>query len=187
MRYFFCQGYKQHYSCSAFQALVDLVRQRVHHVLNPACEKKQLAFEALYKRHKNRVYGYMSQKISADKIDDVFQLVFAKLHQKKHLYKKEYPFLPWFYTLIKNTLIDFCRKEKIIFEKLSSEPIAHEHSNETELNLNLKEEEYQLLYAKFVEGFGYKELEEEFNASASTLRKRVSRLIATIRKRNSYE
>lgn len=147
----------------------------------------QLAFERLYKRHKNRVYGYMSQKMAADKIDDVFQLVFTKLHQKKHLYKREYPFLPWFYTLIKNTLIDFCRKEKIIFEEFASEPVASESFNETDLNLNLKEEEYQLLYAKFVEGFGYKELERGFDASASTLRKRVSRLITAIRKRNGYE
>ena len=155
------------------------------------------AFEELYKRYKNRVYGFLAKKITnSSQQDDVFQLVFMKLHQKKHLYNTEYSFSPWFFTLINNTIIDHYRKNKRNHDEIDLDNYDEEvkHINNYDLeeinNLGLDEKQYQLLYLKFVEGHGYKELEKEFNTSASALRKRVSRLLKSLRdlkQRGSHE
>ena len=151
------------------------------------------AFEELYRRYKNRVYGFLAKKVDSSQQDDVFQLVFMKLHEKKHLFKSEYRFSPWFFTLIKNTIIDHYRKNRVKHEELTIDPVYEdqdETSTEEISSLHLDENQQRLLYLKFVEGYGYKELEEEFKTSAATLRKRVSRLITNLRNlrpRGSHE
>lgn len=145
------------------------------------------AFEDLYSRHKGKVYGYIRSKAGAERAEDIFQSAFARLHQKRGLYRDEYPFLPWFFTLVKNVIVDHFRKEKIRFEELGQEPIANaEENNEAfELEeLGLDEDQFKLLYLKFVEGRGYKELEEEFSSSSAALRKKVSRVLQKLRGEN---
>lgn len=142
------------------------------------------AFSELYRRYKNRVYGYLQGKIRPGELDDVFQKIFLKLHAKRHLFKEEYPFAPWFFTLCRHVIIDHYRLQKDLdFEELARELKAEEGELEGEAMKvpQMDPEQYRLLYMKFVEGRGYKELEEEFQANASTLRKRVSRIISALR------
>lgn len=150
------------------------------------------AFEALYRRFRSRVYGYLAKKVTGDDRDEVFQMVFLKLHEKSHLFRSDLPFTPWFFTLIRNTVIDFYRSQKIDYVALEGEALeAFESSGNETKGFNLREgrpslaalniEDQQLLYEKFVEGHGYKELEVQFGMKAATLRKRVSRLIKKLR------
>ncbi len=142
------------------------------------------AFEQLYRRYKSRVYGFLRAKVKENQIDDLFQQVFQKLHEKKHLYDVEYKFTPWFFTLIKHVVIDSYRKEKIDYVELAIEPEAPEENEASELELNINTDDEKLLFMKFVEQRGYKELAEEFNSNSSALRKRLSRLIAKIKGEN---
>lgn len=146
------------------------------------------AFETLYARHKGKVYGYIKAKTS-EGAEDVFQSAFARLHQKKELYKSEYPFLPWFFTLVRNVVADHGRKlsKQPRTQSLEQEPAAKESAGEIQRSdelegMNLSEEQFSLLYKKFVEGRGYKELEKELGSTSAALRKKVSRLAQKLRK-----
>ena len=71
------------------------------------------AFEALYQRHGGRVYGYLDRRLGHRyRTDEVFQEVFLKLHRSRGRYDASFPFLPWLFTLCRNTLIDHLRTER---------------------------------------------------------------------------
>ncbi|MCR9204257.1 MAG: sigma-70 family RNA polymerase sigma factor [Halobacteriovoraceae bacterium] len=147
------------------------------------------AFEELYQRYHQKVMGFIAKKVKENDKEEVFQLVFVRLHQKKHLFDSQFPFAPWFFTLIRHVVIDHYRKEKVDYVELAQEPEfenddsqEEEHREEANKILaNLKDEEAILLYKKFVDGLTYKELERELKSSPSALRKRVSRLIKKIK------
>lgn len=141
------------------------------------------AFNELYRRYRARVYGYLFKKVKAGHKDDVFQKIFLKLHHKRYLYKAEYPFAPWFFTLCRHVVIDHYRtsKEALPLESIDLLESPEEQGGEFGDLPPMEAEQFRLLYAKFVEGKGYKELEQEFEASSSALRKRVSRLLAMLR------
>jgi len=139
------------------------------------------AFEELYRRYRSRVYGYLQNKVPTGERDDVFQKIFLKLHHKRFLYNQEYQFAPWFFTLCRHVIIDHYRLKKVDLETLSEKLSLEEHESIDKELPPMSDEQFKLLYMKFVEGRGYKELEVEFNSSASSLRKRVSRLLASLR------
>lgn len=145
-------------------------------------EGEAFAFEELYRRYRARVYGYLHKKVPGEEKDDVFQKIFLKLHQKRHLFNSDYPFAPWFFTLCRHVVIDHYRCSR---EVVSMDQVEDLTSPGSELDFQelpeMEADHFKLLYAKFVEGKGYKELEAEFSASSSALRKRVSRLLATLR------
>ena len=138
-------------------------------------------FNEIYLRYKKRVYGYLMKRVKTEQSDDLFQQVFSRLHEKRYLFKQGDPFAPWFFTLIKNLVIDFYRKNKIEFVELDSDP-EYEESSKVDLELFKK---HEVLYLKFVDGHSYKELEEHFKTPAATLRKRVSRVINKIKDKGS--
>ena len=73
----------------------------------------ETAFQSLYERHSGKVYGFLKKRILSDeKVNDIFQEVFLKIHRSKHLYKKSFPVLPWFFTITKTVMIDELRKDK---------------------------------------------------------------------------
>lgn len=145
------------------------------------------SFNELYDRYKQKVMGFLFKKVKEGEREEVFQLVFTRLHEKKHLYNSSQPFAPWFFTLIRNVIIDHYRRGRIEYVELNSsyEPFEGSDSEdrsdkETEASevLNeLKEDEAILLYRKFVDGLTYNELEKEFSTKSATLRKRISRLV----------
>lgn len=55
------------------------------------------AFERLYRRHKSRIFGFLTAKLQDQaEAEDVFQVVFTKLHVARGKYRPEIPFLPGF-------------------------------------------------------------------------------------------
>ncbi len=148
------------------------------------------SFDELYGRYKGKVYGFISSRVKEHSRDEIFQRVFTRLHQKKHLYKQEYPFAPWFYTLIRNVIIDFYRERKFEYIELNEEMMWEREDEIQEFDLSilesLDEKEALLLYQKFVEGLSYKELEDKLNIKSATLRKRISRLVKKLKDNLGY-
>ncbi len=73
----------------------------------------QTAFQSLYERHSGKVYGFLKKRISSEqKVHDIFQEVFLKIHRSKHQYKKNFAVLPWIFTITKSVMIDELRKDK---------------------------------------------------------------------------
>lgn len=71
------------------------------------------AFSILYTRLSPKIYGYLNYKVhKTEKVNDIFQEVFVRIHKTKHLYKKDFPLLPWIFTITRNLVIDEMRKSK---------------------------------------------------------------------------
>ena len=76
------------------------------------------AFQELHSRHAPKIYGYLTKKLgSGSHADDVFQETFLRLHRFRNKYDSSFPFLPWFYTLCRNTMLDDQRKRRVLRER----------------------------------------------------------------------
>ena len=68
------------------------------------------AFNCLYNKYKSLVYGYLYKKVnSRTDVDEIFQDVFLRLHRSRSRYKSEFPFKPWLFAVLRNSLIDYSR------------------------------------------------------------------------------
>lgn len=67
------------------------------------------AFEALYRRHSGRVFDYLKKRTNSETACELLQDIFLKLHNIRHQYLAQYPFLPWLFAISRNALIDFLR------------------------------------------------------------------------------
>lgn len=71
------------------------------------------AFKILYERHSSKVFGFLKNRIRNDqKVSEIYQEVFIKIHKSKNLYNDTLPLLPWIFTITKTVMIDELRKEK---------------------------------------------------------------------------
>jgi RNA polymerase sigma-70 factor, ECF subfamily len=75
-------------------------------------QEPQIAFEVLFGRYRDRVYGFLSQQISdASRVDDLFQNVFLKAFRGLPNFKLESRFKTWLYTIASNVLMDELRSK----------------------------------------------------------------------------
>lgn len=151
------------------------------------------AFELLYRRHRQRLFGFLLGRLkSRSEAEEVFQSVFAKLHQARHSYRREVPFLPWLFTIARNALIDHLRRQRrqqhvVLSEEAVAAGVApaREHvpigAAIAEL-ASLSAAQRQVLELRFNQGLSFQEIAEELQLSAGNARQIVSRAIARLRK-----
>lgn len=151
------------------------------------------AFEALYGRHRSRVFGFLLARLKErSEAEDVFQAVFVKLHRKRHHYKPEIPFLPWLFTLARNTLIDHVRKRSAEGKHVTVSEAAIENyaapvsdtspiaAGVAELS-KLNEIQRQALELRFNQGLTFAEIADQMQTSADNSRQIISRAIRKLR------
>ena len=64
------------------------------------------AFEIIYGRHKDKVYTYLSKRLTdKNSIEDVFQNVFIKFHKSKQNYNPKFTLMKWIYTISKRSYL----------------------------------------------------------------------------------
>jgi len=115
---------------------------------------------------------------------DVTQITFIKVYQKKNHYKESLPLLPWLYKIAYNSCIDTIRKKRLYKlltgREASSEPsyeIHEEYMSDTLRNAldHLSYKDRALVYSRAVDGFEYAQLAKIYGVSSATLRKRYER------------
>ena len=153
-------------------------------------EGNSAAFEALYKRHSGRVYGYLMVKLrDRSKADDVFQLTFLKLHQSRLRYDDSLPFVPWLFTISQSVLVDWFRKSKTIREDLN-EAFIHQQAAVAPVNLAtssdidlglLEGAQKTAVELRYGEDFSFQEIARRLETSPSNVRQLVSRGIKKLR------
>ena len=80
------------------------------------------AFEMLYQRHANNVFGYLSKKLkNKEMAEDVLQETFLRLHRFRAKYDSSLPFLPWLFTLCRNAMVDGIRSQSSLREELHND------------------------------------------------------------------
>lgn len=95
-----------------------------------------LAFEQLYKKHKDSVYRFVLNQISSTEIaEEVFQDIWAKVINNKNQYtanKNQASFKTWLFTIARNTIVDYYRAQGRIKqwqEQLEIDEVAIPTSN----------------------------------------------------------
>ena len=152
------------------------------------------AFQALYKRHKGRIMGYLIKKLKdLDEAEDVFQSVFVKLHAGRFRYKEDIPFLPWIFTITKNTMVDYIRKKGIYKKHISVDSVyigsrATDTTNEplpisavfSELS-SLNDSQRKALELRFNDGLSFEDIGKHMKITQSNARQIASRAVRALR------
>lgn len=75
------------------------------------------AFAELYDHFLTPIYKYIYFKVPEAEVEDLTETVFLKCWQKLNKYKKtQFNFSSWLFRIAKNTVIDFYRTHKELFE-----------------------------------------------------------------------
>ncbi|MCF8114539.1 MAG: RNA polymerase sigma factor [Desulfotignum sp.] len=153
------------------------------------------AFHILYNRHKGRLMGYLIARLKdPDDAEDIFQSIYAKLHASRYKYRQDIPFLPWFFTIAKNTMIDQIRKNntrkkhirvdaEYINTRADKTKTAHQQIGSAIPELSrLNDSQRQTLALRFNEGLSFQEIAAHLETTSSNARQTASRAVRTLRK-----
>ncbi|MCO4753717.1 MAG: sigma-70 family RNA polymerase sigma factor [Bacteriovoracaceae bacterium] len=145
------------------------------------------AFEILFKRHKDKIYGYLVKRLKdVTQADEVFQNAFIKLHRRKELYDPNKAFIKFLYVVVRSEMLDYLRAKKISVE---FDEIVHmpQESNEDieRVDLNsvdtLSEKEKIALSLRYYEEHEFLEIAQKLNTSSANARKIISRGIKKLK------
>ena len=151
------------------------------------------AFEELYGRHKSRVFGFLMGKLKdRSEAEDMFQAIFAKLHQNRHRYRPDIPFLPWLFTISRNAVIDHVRKKAAHRKYMTDSEYPVESYADPGPGLGsmdevlpqlagLSESQRQALELRFSQGLTFAEIAERMQTSADNSRQIISRAVRKLR------
>ena len=138
--------------------------------------------------------GYLITKLKdLDEADDVFQSVFFKLHAGRFNYKEDIPFLPWIFTIARNTMIDHIRKKGTYKKHISvdteyinsraggnnREPLSI-GATMSELS-SLSDLQRQTLELRFNEGLSFEDVGKHMKITHSNARQIASRAVRVLR------
>lgn len=149
------------------------------------------AFDALYIRHSGKVFGFIKNKIKKPEFaHDLFQETFSKIHKSKHLYNKTFPLLPWIFTIAKNVLIDYVRKENlrtfvdVELDTLPSPDPVEAPPIEKIVNpllVNLPESQRLAIQMRYLEEKTFEEIASHLKTTSLNVRQIISRGIKRIK------
>ena len=137
--------------------------------------------------------GYLITKLKdQDEAEDVFQSVFVKLHAGRFNYKEDIPFLPWIFTIARNTMIDHIRKKGTYKKHISvdteyinsraagnkSKPLSIGAISELS---SLSDSQRQVLELRFNDGLSFEDIGKHMKITHSNARQIASRAVRALR------
>jgi RNA polymerase sigma-70 factor (ECF subfamily) len=146
------------------------------------------------------VFSYLKKRLSDDKwSEDVFQMVFTKLHRTRHQYKAEFRFDQWIFVMTKTVLLDFwkttgVKTNRYFSNSIDKVPLADlpmiVQPEVNPLNVltepifaNLSPDQKMILELKFIDELSYNEIANQLSRSQESVRQIVSRAIKSLRKK----
>ncbi len=145
------------------------------------------AFQVLYHRHSAKIYGFLSKRLgNKEKVAEVYQEVFIKIHKSKSLYKEDLPLLPWIFTITKTVMLDDLRKDKKIqtveLEDLPAPASENDSGPDVLKHLNkLPEVQKQALEMRYVSDSTFEQIAETLNLKPTNVRQVISRGLKKLR------
>ena len=151
--------------------------------------------EGIWYRQSGRVYHYLKKKVSDEVAKELTQEVFLKLHNSRNLYKSQYPFLPWLFTIAQNILIDhFRRAESKVMNatihnpdivELIPSPIPLEGSlfedSLSNLMRSLPEAQRNIIERRYRDEWSFEQIAREMKSSPVNIRQILSRSIKKLK------
>ncbi len=157
------------------------------------CQADSAAFEELVRRYKRAIFNYARLSTgSAQDAEEIAQDVFVKLYRSAHRFDTRYSFTTWLYKIASNTCKNKFRSrhqpalslddEDSPLTVASREPtpldayrakieIAEVRNAINELPTRYKE----VLYLRYVEGLGYREIADILGVSMGNVEARIFR------------
>ncbi|ADH84865.1 RNA polymerase sigma factor [Desulfurivibrio alkaliphilus] len=152
------------------------------------------AFAVLYDRHRGRILGYLFSRLAGrDEAEEVFQKVFARLHESRQKYRAGTPFLPWMFVLMRNVLIDHVRQvqrrrrrlvysEEAVLGAVAPETVAGSGRLRDGGYLDgLDARQRRALELRFEQGFSFAEISARLGLSTVNARQIISRALRRLR------
>jgi RNA polymerase sigma-70 factor (ECF subfamily) len=147
------------------------------------------AFEILYRRHSDKVYGFLRGRIWNDeRAAELFQETFLKIHRSKQLYNKSLPAMPWIFSITKSVLNDGLRKQKKFDRDKDFSSDAHfevsedrKFSEVTDLLAHLSEDQRVAVQLRYVDEKTFEEIALALRTSPGNVRKIVSRAVTKLK------
>lgn len=151
------------------------------------------AFQTIYFRHSGRVLEYLKKKVSSDAAQDLLQESFEKLHRNRDKYNSQHPFLPWIFTISRNTLWDYYKKSESklaktsvasenILESLSSPSVENPSPIDLAVELgSLPLTQKRAIELRYMNDWSFKQIATELETSEENIRQLISRGIKKLR------
>lgn len=155
------------------------------------------AFDALLNRYQNRLFRYLVRLTgNTATAEDLFQQTWLKVITGIHRYDERKPFEPWLFSIARHLAIDHLRRvspaslEEPVAAGLKSEEPGHLErllDRERRGLLERKLQELPAIYRevislRFEEEMTFDEMALVLQAPVSTVKSRVQRALATLRK-----
>lgn len=156
------------------------------------CQGQVEAFQEIYQRHQAKVYGYLTKRLKAEHVDEVFQNVFLKFHQKRYSYDPKFELPAWLYTITKTSLIDFIRKKEK-YAQLLNEILDEESAHQTptppdsqkrvfEWKEHLKGKSQEAIQLRYEQGLEFDEMAQALKTTPANARKIISRSLSKLKR-----
>ncbi len=156
------------------------------------------AFNEIHTILSPRILSYLRKRLRKDEdVAEVYQGFFVKLHKSRELFNFHNPILPWIYSVLRSELLDFVKisgRHKKRVDAFFNEQMSHldlvpslhgvgeNNSLDGLLNsMNLKADAIDLLKMRFEEELTTKEIASRLNSKEAAVRKRLSRLIESMK------
>jgi len=122
--------------------------------------------------------------------EDAVQETLINVIRNRHRFDTDQRFAPWFYTLLRNTCIDACRKKKRItglldrFSGEVGEPEEQDHESSLTMRrlvAKMKPEDRRILHLKIVEGMTLPDVADAIGCSPEAAKKRSQRALKRLK------
>ncbi len=152
------------------------------------------AFDHLYSKYKGMVYGYLCKRVdNRSDVDEIFQNTFLRLHHSRTRFKGEFPFEPWLFAVVRNSLVDYFRIKKKDYNTVSIDTVTvpasaiqtedvHEPGQLLPEKIKLNIKQRQAIELRYGKDISLEEIASSLNTSPSNARQLVSRALKKLRK-----
>lgn len=141
---------------------------------------EQAAFNELYNRYSNRVYGFLRKRMrDPHSVNDLFQGVFLKLHRSKDLFNPTFMFAPWLFTIVRTTLLDWQKDHKNhvkTSEWTDTEMAQNQEEQQPRPDISsLPESQRLAVEMRYFDELSFEEIAAKLNTTSGNVRQLVSR------------
>lgn len=152
----------------------------------------ELAFKALYERHSSKIHRFLQSRVKQkEKVADIYQGVFVKIHKSKHLYNKTFSLLPWIFTITRSVMLDELRKDKglSIADDFNMQLISSTTENISEsktdqaiaMMKHLPDSQKLAIQLRYIDDKTFEEIAESLKTSSTNVRQIISRGVKRLR------
>ena len=148
----------------------------------------ELAFNGLYLRYSDRVYGYLRKRLrDPQAANDIFQAAFLKLHRAREQFNTSFLFAPWLFAVVRTSLFDWLKDRRNntatveLNENSIATPVVEEPAFSRSDLTSLPEHQRMAVEMRYIDELSFEEIAGRLETSSGNVRQLVSRGVKTLK------